>query len=124
MNLYKIGFTHYSQKDNESGMKEYFLADNDEEVFNYINEKYTYNSWTDEDKEDMDIYDDHFNFIEAVSYKDFILKNHGDDKDESLFDDLYYGQTTYYWELIKENISDEDINKLIELNILNRGLDK
>src|SRR5574344_1096654 len=112
MNLYKIGFMHYSQKDNEDGMKEYTIAKNDGEIFDYINKNYAYEAWT--DREDLD----------NQSYKDFVLEHKGDDEDENLFENLYYGQTTYSWELIKKDISNEDISKLVELNILKLALDK
>ena len=112
MNLYKIEFTHYAPKDSSSGIKEYILANNDEEVFDYINKNYTWNGWTEREDEWGN---------ECQTYKEFVLENKGDDEDESLFEDLYYGQTTYSWELIKENITEENAKILTELDIITKG---
>lgn len=111
MNLYKIEFRHYGPKDNDEGIKEFCLFNNDEELFNYIDRNYALDRWTEGEDEWGN---------EDQTYKEFILKNKGDDEDESLFEDLYYGLTTYSWELVKENILDEDTNKLVELNIIKK----
>lgn len=109
MNLYEIVFTHYSQKDNQSGIKEYCISNSDEDIFAHINTKYAYDSWTDREDE----YEGEYS-----TYKEFVLENKGDNNDENLFEDLYYGQTTYGWKTLKENLTTEQINNLMETGIV------
>lgn len=51
MNLYKVTFSHYAPKDTEQGIKAFILAENDEQVYNWIssepktNEGYMFNCW-------------------------------------------------------------------------------
>lgn len=47
MKLYKVVFRPYSQKDNEEGIKEFIIADNDDDMFNYVDIEHTYGSWSD-----------------------------------------------------------------------------
>ena len=113
MNLYKIKFTHYAPKDSSSGIKEFIIAQNEEGVFNYIDKNHVYDSWTEREDE----WDN-----EDQTYKEFILENKGDDEDESLFENLYYGLTTYGWEIVEENIGFGDIKILTQLGIIeNKG---
>lgn len=112
MNLYKIEFTHYAPKDSKSGIKGYMVAENDEEVYEFIksepeiHDKTLYNSYKDYEDEEKD-------------FKERIIECHGDMYDEeSEVYDLYYGATQYGWELVYENIIYDDIETLRELQIL------
>jgi len=99
MNLYKIQFTHYSQKDSRTGIQEYLIAKNDEEVFNYLKKYITYWDdlfWDDEDSQQEDLMRD---------FKERIIACKGDMNDEETLDnlcDLYYGATLYGWEHTKD----------------------
>ena len=51
MNLYKVTFSHCAPKDSKQGIKALILAENDEQVYNWIasepktNEGSMFNSW-------------------------------------------------------------------------------
>lgn len=101
MNLYKILMTHAAPKDHETAIKEYLIAKDDKEVFDYLLNKSEYTYWNDQDKEDVD----------------FIFENKGDTECEYKWQDLYYGSTMYSWELYKENIQQHEIVTLLNLGI-------
>lgn len=127
MNLYKIEFRHYSPKDSEYGIKGYIVAKDDEEVYEFIksepevNDEGLYNSYQDNenDEEEFDIYDDNYNVIGTESFKDRMIRIHGEMyDDEAEVSDLYYGVTQYGWSCLIENITDQDISGLRYLGIL------
>ena len=115
MNLYCIQFTHYAPKDSESGILGYMVANNDEEVYEFIksepeiheNSRYNcyncYKYWEEDDE----------------TFKDRIISCCGDMfDDESEVSDLYYGATQHGWELVYTDIPDEQIELLRKLKIL------
>ncbi len=117
MNLYRIIFKHYCKKDNKEGIKTYLLANSAEDVFDYIDKEYTYSCWHDKDI----IYDDGFNKIGTETFREKILRLHGNINDEDTdFSDLYYGLTLYGWELVKENVG-TDFDHLIKLGMVVRA---
>jgi hypothetical protein len=138
MNLYKITFTHYAPKDSEQGIKALVLAENDEQVYNWIASEPTtkeggmYNSWKerenyewdveaeawmDEDGNDANVYWYDENG-DLEDFKSRMLRLKGEDNDDEVeLNDLYYGETLYGWELLKENTS-ADYSELIELGIV------
>ena len=103
MNLYKVIFEHYAPRDCESGIKEYLLADNQEQVFDYINKKYNHDYW-----------DDNYITKEERLMKKGQIQEHGISKS-----DLYYGWTEYGWELVKENI-ETNLLDLIKLKVISK----
>lgn len=113
MNLYAIKFTHYSQKDNETGIVTYAIAENDEQVYEWIKSEprdehwMIFNSWWDNEDDEIE--------YDGESFKDYIIQVSGEMNSEyASYDDLYYGKTYYGWDLIKENIQDYQINALME----------
>lgn len=117
MNLYSIIFTHYSPKDSEDGIKILVLAENDEQVYMYIASEPSgiYNSWSENEKDDVDISDDE-DHLEG--FKSRMLRLKGEVNDDSVeLSDLYYGRTLYGWELIVENTK-TDYSELISLGFI------
>ena len=117
--LFKIDFEHVGPKDSESGIKGYVIANNDEEVFNFLGGHVSYNhlenpfhiytSWLDtcdEDYEDDCEYDNSFQ-IETKQEKLLRLKGDINDEDRD-YDSDYYGLSFYGWEDLGE-ISEEEI---------------
>lgn len=126
MNLYKIIIAHYAPKDCKVSIADYLLAEDDKQVYLYIDDNFNYNKWTermespDDDGQDnvFDIYDGDYNVIGTETYEEKIIRLQGDiDDDEEDFSDAYYGKTLYGWELIKEDVQ-EDYNQLIELGVI------
>lgn len=125
MNLYKIVVAHYAPKGSHHSIKDYLLAENDEQVYNYIDGKLNYGKWSDrmespeeDDETIFEIYDDKYNVIGTENYKEKIIRLKGDiDDDEEDFGGAYYGITLYGWELIKEGIQ-ADYNQLLGLGVI------
>lgn len=122
MNLYKILFTHSGPKSAEQGIKTYLLAENEEQVYEFIDKKYNYESWKDmeEDKdcEDYDIYDEDYNIIGTETFKEKIIRIKGEMNDEDYdYCDSYYGITLFGWELVKEKIT-TDFSEMLKLGIM------
>lgn len=118
MKLYEIIFQHFSQKDSKKGIVCYLVANDDKDVYEWMKngiqfytgyEHYTtYQDNEDNGKE-----------LDGVPFKESIILTRGCiNNDYMEVTDLYYGETQYSWEVIKENISHEDIKKLKELGIL------
>ncbi len=125
MNIYKIQLGHAAPKDWSISMLGYILADNDDQVYEYIksepeiNGHSAFNSWKDkeEEKEEFEIFDKQFNLIGTETFKQKIIRLKGEINDESVdFTDSYYGISLYGWELVKENA--ENYQSAVELGIL------
>ena len=120
MNLYKINFSHTAPKDRKEGLQTFLLADNEEQVYKFIDENFNYGSWKDADEEgdSFDIYDDNYNVIGKESFKEKIIRIKGQMHDEDYdYSDAYYGITLYGWELLKENITD-DVFFMVDLGLV------
>jgi len=122
MNLYKILFSHTAPKDTMLGIETYLLAESEEKVYDYIDKKYNYNHWRDEnedeDTEPFALYDDDYNVIGTETFREKIMRIHGEIWDEDYdYADAYYGITLYGWELVKEDITD-DLTIFIDLGII------
>jgi len=110
MNIYRITFSHTAPKDREEGIKGYLLAENDEQVYNYIDKTYNYGCWKDND--------DDYNLIGIETFKQNMLRIKGEQNDENYdYRDAYYGITLYGWELVKEN-AEGDYTEMIDLGII------
>ena len=120
MNLYKITFSHTTPEDQEKGIKDYLLAENDEQVYNYIDKTFNYECWkdSDEEKEPIELYDDDYILIGTETFKQKIIRIKGEQNDKDYdYSDAYYGITLYGWELVKENVNG-DYSEMIELGII------
>lgn len=105
MKLYAINFTHFSPKDSETGIKEYIIANDDKQVFNYLANKdndYTY--WYVYIDINFYLYD-YNDEKEAQEAMNEWIKNTLEEKgnlwDENYFTDPYYGETGYFWEEVE-----------------------
>ncbi|MGR6760281.1 hypothetical protein ACU1JV_00360 [Paenibacillus sp. T2-29] len=114
MNLYKIMFEHFSQKDSQKGILTYLVADSDSEVYEWIKSEPSSEIWgsifnsykyKEKDKEVFDVYDNNYNCVSQEGFRDRMIRLHGDMFDEDVeLCDLYYGVTLYGWTLVKENV--------------------
>lgn len=125
MNLYRITLGHAAPKDWKLSMLGYVLAENDEQVYEYlksepeINGSSTYNCWADkeDEKEEFEIYDKEYNVVGKETFKEKMIRIGGEINDDSYdFTDAYYGISLYGWELIKENVT--GLEGAIELGII------
>lgn len=127
MNLYEIMFRHYAPKDSEHGVHTYLVANNDEEVFDWIKEENSvwfkgeindglsdgnclFLSWSYKDMTNDDCYEEGF--------RDRIIACKGDMfDDETELCDLYYGQTLAGWRLVKEDAKPDTLQLISDYGI-------
>lgn len=121
MKLYRIDVLHAAPKDTHTSIQGYVIAKNDEQVYEWIksepelNGTTLFNSWSDteEEGEEFDLYDGEYEVIGAETYKQKIIRLHGEIDDDSVdFEDAYYGITLYGWTEVK------DITEEIEEDVL------
>ncbi|MEK4427680.1 hypothetical protein MHB54_00320 [Paenibacillus sp. FSL M7-0802] len=127
MNLYKIMFEHFSQKDSQKGILTYLAANSDSEVYEWLKSEPPSEDWgniynnynhKEKDNEVFDIYDNDFSIVDQESFRDRMIRLHGDMYDEEVeLSDLYYGATLYGWKAVKENISFNDIKIMRDLGV-------
>lgn len=127
MNLYAIKFTHYAPKDGETGIYGYILAANDESVYEWIksepkisDDKILYNSYEYyEEEKSYDLYDNNYDVIGTETFKERMIRVGGEMYDEDAdVSDAYYGVTHLGWDLVKEDISEDEVKVLKGLGIL------
>ena len=120
MNLYRITFSHSAPKGTETGMKTYLLAENEEEVYDYIDSTFNFESWKDneEEGENFELFNEKWEVIGMQTFREKILSLKGEINDEDYdFSDAYYGVTLYGWELVEENTT-IDYTHLIKLKVM------
>ena len=101
MKLFKILLTHYAPKDSETAIKEFIVAEDDKQVFEYLKNGYTY--WSDiENDGDLETLKEIFN-------------DKGDNREVY---DLYYGATQFSWKEV------ELIDDSVILSMIKNGLAK
>ena len=111
--LYKIIVLNAAPKSSHSSIETYLIAENDEQVFAYIDDNLNNNHWT-EDCQDVALYNEYGNKIGTESFQKHVIRNRGDLDDD--WGDAYYGVTKYAWEQ-GVPISDSDIEVLVRLGI-------
>lgn len=130
MNIYKIEFLHAAPKDAERGLKCLLLAENEEQVYEWIKsepkigERSLYNGWADseEENEEFEVYNDNYDLIGKENFKEKMIRLKGQMNDDDYdYSDAYYGITLFGWSLLKENVN-TDYSELIELGIVHRAL--
>lgn len=126
MNLYSIDFAHAAPKDIEKGIKCYLLAENDEQVYEWIKsepkltDRTMFNSWADaeEENEPTEIYDEDYNVVGKETFKEKMIRIKGEMNDYDYdYCDAYYGITLYGWTAVKENVT-ADFTEMIKLGII------
>ncbi len=131
MNIYKIEFLHASLKDREMGLKCLLLAENEEQVYEWIksepkiDELSLYNGWADseEENEEFEVYNDNYDVVGKENFKQKMIRLKGQMNDDDYdYSDAYYGITLFGWSLLKENVN-TDYSELIELGIVFRAVE-
>lgn len=98
MNLYSIDFEHWSQKDSQTGIKGYLIAENDEQVLDWFlandefNGQQVWTWWKDAVEE-------------KPKRRERLLRKKGELYDQKRLDglsDLYYGARLFGWRLTCE----------------------
>ena len=117
MKLYKIEVLHGAPKDSWTDIYEYIVAENDEQVYNWLRLKASWND-NEEDNKIFEIYDDEYNVIGTETFKEKMLRIKGDANDEDIeWADAYYGITAYGW-VDMGDITNRQILILKSLNII------
>lgn len=109
MNLYKVKITHAAPKGYNEAIKEYLIANNEQEVFEYLKNNSGYTYWDDIERDE-----DEYSDIKKI---DFIFEKKGDSQLSNKWEDLFYGSTMYDWELYRENLGQLVIDVLVSTDI-------
>jgi len=127
VNLYEIRFVHYAPRDDEEGIFNYLVANSDEDVYEWLKSDpelkdgrhiFTGYKFKEEDDEVFEVYNDNYRVIGTETFKERMLRLKGDMLDEEAeLNDLYYGKTLWGWRLVKENITQQEIDTLLSLGI-------
>lgn len=112
MKLFEIISNHYSPKDCHSSTMDYVLAEDENQVYDFIKDKY---GWIGDEDE---LYWDEETKEETATHRESVIKNQGELEEEQYLNDLYYGVTLYGWEIIAEDVDIKDFQKSIELGII------
>lgn len=118
--LFRILFSHTAPKHSKVGVETYITAKDVEDVYFFVDEKYNYGCWNDQEEENQryDIYNDDYEVIGTESFKEKIIRIKGEMNDEDYdYSDAYYGITLYGWEFVKE-INDEELLILTNLGVV------
>jgi len=114
MNIYKINFSHHAPKGAECGIKCLLLAENDEQVYEWIKQEpevdgeTLYNNWE-------------TNEVDDAEFKQKIISIKGEMFDDEYdYSDSYYGITLLGWELVKENTL-SDYTELFDAGVVYRA---
>ena len=117
MKLYKIKVLHGSPKNSWTDIYTYTVAENDEQVYNWLRLKASWNYY-EEENETFKIYDAEYQVIGTETFKEKILRIKGDANDEDLeWADVHYGITAYGW-VDMGDITNRQILVLKNLNII------
>ena len=123
MNIYRILVENCGPKSQWINTKCFLLAEDELEVYNYIDKELADDAWTERDDEHdlIDIYDEDFEVIGQETYKEKLLRLKGeiDDEDKS-YDDAHYGLTFYAWELVEFSDMDDAERVLEEAGMLRK----
>ncbi|MNW60375.1 hypothetical protein D3C74_383550 [compost metagenome] len=127
MNLYKIMFAHYSPKDSEEGIVTYLVANSHEEVYEWLksepqlsngNKLFNTYKYSESDDKTYEIYGEDWIVIGEESFKERMIRLHGEMFDEEVdVSDTYYGVTLYGWELIKEDVRPDVLQMIKDYGI-------
>lgn len=115
MNLYRIIVLHGAPKDSHTSTETYLVAENEQEVFDWLNGK-NYGAWTEEVEEgeepNMRYADDNET---EIPFREWVMLKRGDLEDEEGWEDAYYGVTKWGWEPIAA--TPDEIAILVRLGI-------
>ena len=130
MNLYRIIVLHGAPKDSHTSTETYLVAENEQEVFAWLNGKNygawteevawlngkNYGAWTEEVEEgeepNMRYADDNET---EIPFREWVMLKRGDLEDEEGWEDAYYGVTKWGWEPIAA--TPDEIATLVRLGI-------
>jgi|LGOV01.1.fsa_nt_gb hypothetical protein len=107
MKLFKVKSTHFAQRGSHEAIDEFIVANNDREVFKYLDKKHSWKEIMDEDIE----YDPEGENSYRNAYNSIYAQKGDYERDLS---DLYYGATIYGWEEVE--LKDDSVIALMVIN--------
>jgi hypothetical protein len=112
--LFRIKVLHGAPKDSHTSTETYLVAENEQQVFDWINFKKNYGGWSN-DTDEPRICHAHDDYEKEISFQEWIMLNRGDLEDESGWEDAYYGVTKWGWEPVEA--TEQEIEILVKLGI-------
>lgn len=116
MKLYRILVLHGGFKSSHTATETFLVAENDEQVANWIQAEKCHGLWLDDEEgEEPNVrYAD--DLEKEISFRDWVMLNHGDLDDDEGWEDAHYGVTKWGWEEVA-GATQQDIERFIELGI-------
>lgn len=131
MSIYKIKMLHVGPKDRKEGVVCLLIANNDEEVYEWIKKEPVNmpNDWADREQEideetgeliQYEVYNDKWDMLGKENFKEKMIRLQGQMNDSDYdFSGSYYGITLYGWELLIMNPKDSN-EELIQTGFIQR----
>tara|TARA_R110000744_G_scaffold56820_1_gene119743 strand:+ start:8727 stop:9050 length:324 start_codon:yes stop_codon:yes gene_type:complete len=105
---------HGAPKDSHTSTQTYLVANDEEEVANWIDKEKKFGDWFDNDN---DYYADD-DYEKPITFREWVMLNKGDLDDEEGWEDAYYGVTKWGWKHIEA--TQDNIETLLRLGIARR----
>ena len=114
--LYRIIVLHGAPKDSHTSTETYLVAENEAAVADWIQREKCYGLWLDDEEgeEPRTCYADE-NCEKEITFREWVMQNRGDLKDEEGWEDAYYGVTKWGWEPVVA--TPDEIAVLLKLGI-------
>ncbi len=119
MNLYRIISSHYSPKDSFTSTLCFLLAENEEQIYDFV-KNCSYDQFNESINwcgDEDELYWNEETEEEDLTHKEWVLLNQGELECDDFLTDLYYGQTLIGWELINEDIAENEQLILTNLKV-------
>ena len=113
-NLYRIIVLHGGPKSSHTSTETYLVAPDEDAVFSWIDDM-KYGLWSDDDEDEPNVRYADDDYEKEIPFRDWVMLNRGDLKDEEGWGDAYYGVTKWGWEPIEA--TQEEIQVLLKLGI-------
>jgi hypothetical protein len=120
MKLFKIIVLHGAPRDSHTSVETYLIADSEDAVCEWINKTKKRGDWFEEedDTEPRMCFEDD-SYEKGIPFREWVVKNRGDLKDDEGWEDAYYGVKKWGWEPIEA--STDDMATLLRLGIAQLG---
>ena len=117
MKLYKIKVLHGAPKDSHESIETYIVAEDDEEVYNWLKKKAYWDYYEDNPEDENGLRCREESPYDEMSFKEYVMLYKGDLKDDEGWEDAYYGVTKWGWEEVGE-ISESEKRFLTKCGII------
>ena len=113
MNLYQVMTNHYSQKDSRRGIWAYVVAESSESLYEWLKTEPSFDDEIGTLFVSFDGYEE-----DCEDFKSQMIESMDEESTDCAdYDDLYYGRTFVSWELVKEDVKPDILQKVKDYGI-------